>query len=144
MAIGDYDAIDRAARRLRDEPEPGWAAIEQTVVAAVRATPRAGWPIDVDDPQPGVPGRLRVSDLAVSAHLSRALAGDPDFVVTDIAVVSEGSVLQAVSVTLSGRYQSDLVAAAHRARRAVDTVLADTVGPRPDAAVSVSVRDVHR
>lgn len=143
MAIGDYDAVDRAARRLREEPEPGWAALEQSVVAAVRATPRAGWPIDVDDPQPGTPGRLRVGDLAISAHLSRALAGDPDFVVTDIAVVSDDGVLQAVSVSLSGRYRTDLVAAAHRARRAVDTVLADTIGSRPEARITVTVHDVH-
>lgn len=143
MAIGDYDAIDRAARRLRGVPEPGWQTIEQNVIAAVRATPRAGWPIDVDDPGPDVPGRLRVGDLVVSSLLSRALFGDPDFVVTDIDITSEDAVLQKVLITLSGRYGADLSTAATRARAIAAAVVDDVVGRRPDAEITVTVQDVH-
>lgn len=145
MAIGDYDAIDRAARVLRVEPEPGWRAIEDDVIAAVRSTPRGGWPLLVEDPRPGTAvGVLHVSDLVLGALLSRALAGDPDYAVTDIDIQSEGTALQRVSVSLSGRYLADLPTAVARAEARCEQVIADVIGDMPGVSVTISVTDVHR
>lgn len=145
MAIGDYDAIDRAGRVLRVLPEPGWEAIEDDVIAAVRSTPRGGWPLLVEDPVPGTAaGVLRVSELVLGALLSRALADDPDFAVTDIRIQSEESVLHAVSIELSGRYLSDLTAVVGRARARCEEVVAEVIGDMPGLSISVTVTDVHR
>lgn len=145
MAIGDYDAIDRAARVLRVLPEPGWDAIEDDVIAAVRSTPRGGWPLLVEDPFPGTAvGVLHVSELVLGALLGRALVGDPDFDVTDIRIGSEESVLQTISIELSGRYLADLPAAVERARRRCHDVVADVIGDLPGVSISVTVTDVHR
>lgn len=143
MAIGDYDATTRAARVLRALPEPGWRAIHDDVIAAVRSVQRGGWPLRVRDPRPGSePGMLRVSDLAVSSALSRALAGDEDFAVLGIEVASEDEVLQLISVQLSCRYLSALSSVVERVRRTAESVLDDAVGSIPP--IDISVVDIHR
>lgn len=149
MAVGDYHNHETTYRRarqiLRAVPEPGWEAIESSVVAAVRATPRGGWPLDVDDPDPATTsGVLRVSDLALGAALGRALRGDPDYVVTHIEHPSDDGVLQRVSIFISGRYGADLTAAAGRVRRRAAAVVADVLGPSRVPEVEVEVTDVHR
>jgi hypothetical protein len=145
MAIGDYDAIDRAARVLRVLPEPGWHAIEDDVISAVRLTPRGGWPLLVEDPAPGGSlGTLRVSELVLGTLLSRALADDPDYAVTDIRIASEESALHSVSVELSGRYLADLPAAVERAQTRCEEVIADVIGDMPGVSIEVTVTDVHR
>ncbi len=149
MAVGDYHNHETTYRRarqiLRAVPEPGWQAIESSVVAAVRATPRGGWPLEVDDPDAGAAsGVLRVSDLALGAALSRALRGDPDFVVTDIEQPSDDGVLQRVSIFIRGRSGADLTAAAGRARRRAAAVVADVLGSSRVPEVEIEVTDVHR
>lgn len=149
MAVGDYhgdeDVLRRAPRVLRAAPEPGWQALQSKVLAAVRATPRGGWPLDVDDPQPATAtGVLRVSDLVLGTALSRALRGDPSYQVTDIDITSEDGVLQGVSVTISARYGADLTAAGARIRRQAAAVVADIVGPTSVPAIEVDVTDIHR
>jgi hypothetical protein len=146
MAIGDYDAIDRAARLLRVQPEPGWHAIENTVISAVRATPRSGWPLDVDepDPSPAATGRLQVSDLVLGTLVSRALADDDSYVVLDVDVHSNDAELTGVSVELSGRYLTDLPAAVERVTARCDAVIARVIGARPGVRIDVTVSDVHR
>ena len=145
MAIGDYDAINRAARVLRVLPEPGWDAIEDDVIAAVRSTPRGGWPLLVEDPLPDTaPGIIRVSELVLGTLLSRALAGDADFAVTDIRIGSDESVLQSVSIELSGRYHADLPSAVERAHTRSLHVVAEIIGDMPGLTVEVTVTDVHR
>jgi hypothetical protein len=145
MAIGDYDAIDRGARVLRLLPEPGWQAIEDDVIAAVRMTPRGGWPLLVEDPLPGTAaGILRVSELVLGTLLSRALADDPDYGVTDIRIESEESTLQTISIDLSGRYLADLQAAVERVRSRCEGVVAEVIGDTPGVAIRVTVTDIHR
>jgi len=144
MAIGDYELTGRAARILREVPEPGWRAVERRVIAAVRATPRGGWPLDVEDPNPGALGTIRVSDLVLSTLLSRELAGDPDYVVTGIDVTSEGSVLLGISIQLSGRYLSELPSVTDRITGRCEAVLANVLGRTADVAITVTVIDVHR
>ena len=143
MAIGDYDVLARASRVLRAVPEPGWSAIEQSVIEAVRRTPRGGWPIVVVDPAPGsVPGRIRVSDLVVRTLVAQQLAADPDLTLSDVEVEIEGENLRAVRIEVSGRYGSDLARAAARVRALAETVVAETTGQ--DADVTITVIDVHR
>lgn len=143
MAIGDYDVLARASRVLRAAPEPGWAQIEQSVIEAVRRTPRAGWPIAVADPAPGsAPGRLRVSDLVVRTLIAQRLAADRDVALSDVEVVLEGETLQAVHIEVSGRFGSALPRAAERVRALAGAVVAETTGHHAD--VTVAVTDVHR
>lgn len=143
MAIGDYDVVGRAARILREAPEPGWRAIENRVIDAVRATPRSGWPLDVTDPDGGViPGALRVSDLVLHMRLVDALTGDPDFVVTDVEIASTDTTLERVAIHLTGRYGAVLPAAGARAEAACRAVLADVVGSVTQVTVTVIVDDV--
>ncbi|MFB1296290.1 hypothetical protein ACAG24_012290 [Mycobacterium sp. pW049] len=143
MAIGDYDVLARASRILRAAPEPGWEAIEQSVIEAVRRTPRAGWPIAVADPDPGsAPGRIRVTDLAVRTLIAHQLATDPDLALVDIEVVLDGETLQSVRIEVSGRFGSELALAAERVRAHVASVVAEATGH--DGDVAVVVTDVHR
>jgi len=145
MAVGDYDLVGRAAEILRVAPEPGWRAIERDVLAAVRATPRGGWPLDVEDPDPaGARGVIRVSDLALTGVLSRALAGDPDYRVLDIGADSDDGVLQGVRVEVSCRYLADAHAVGLRIRQRCALVLLDVIGGSVPAPVAVTVGDIHR
>lgn len=141
---GDYELVGRAARILRVVPEPGWQEVERDVVAAVRATPRGGWPLDVVDPQPGgARGVIRVSDLALTSLLSRALRNDSDYLVTDIRAESRDNALLNVSIDLSCRYLADAQDAARRVRGRSAAVVADVIGETA-ADISVTVTDVHR
>jgi hypothetical protein len=145
MAIGDLEIFDNAGRLLRAVPEPQWQAIEPAVLAAVRATPRGGWPLAVEDPEPGTaPGRIQVSDLVLTAALSRALAGQPDYLVDRIEATSDDEVLQGIQIQLSGLYGADLVSVTERVRERAEGVLADVIGPGTAVPVSVTVVDVHR
>lgn len=145
MAIGDYDVLARASRVLRAAPEPGWAAIEQTVIDAVRRTPRAGWPIAVADPAQGSsPGRILVSDLALRTLIAEQVATIPDVALVDVDVTLDGETLQSVRVEISGRFGSDLRGAAERVRALAEAVVAQAVGHDADVAVAVAVTDVHR
>ncbi|BBX10639.1 hypothetical protein [Mycolicibacterium aichiense] len=145
MAIGDLEIYDNAGRLLRAVPEPDWQAIEPAVLAAVRATPRGGWPLTVVDPEPdAASGRIRVSDLVLTAALSRALAGEPDCFVDRIEATSNDEVLQGVQIQLSGLYGADLVTVTERVRQRAESVLSDVIGPGTAVPISVTVVDVHR
>lgn len=142
---GQYELVNRAARILRVVPEPGWHAIERDVVAAVRSTPRGGWPLDVDDPEPGgARGVLRVSDLALTNLLSRALRNDPDYTVVDLRADSNDGVLNDVSIDVSCRYLADAQNAAQRVRDRAAAVIADVIGATVVPTITVTVTDVHR
>lgn len=145
MAIGDFEFHERAGRLLRAVPEPGWQAIEPAVLSAVRATPRGGWPLKVEDPQPGsTAGVIYVSDLVLTAEISRALTGGGDYIVDRIDVISDGDVLQGISVQLSGRYQADLNVIAAQVRNSTEAVVAEVIGNHADVDITVTVTDVHR
>lgn len=143
MAIGDYDVLARASRVLRAAPEPGWAAIEQSVIEAVRRTPRGGWPIAAADPAPdSAPGRILVSDLAVRTLIAEQVATVPDVALVDVDVVLDGETLRSVRVEVGGRFGSDLRGAAERVRVLTEAAVAEAVGH--DADVAVAVTEVHR
>lgn len=148
MALGDHharDALNDARRLLRAAPEPGWDALEPRVMAAVRATPRGGWPLDVDDPDPdAAPGVIKVSDLVLGAALGRALREDSGFDVIDLVIDSGEGALRGISVQIAGRYGADLMAAADRVRAIAVEVVTEVLGSSFEFSVDVRVSDVRR
>ena len=140
----DDDVTVRAARTLQQQPEPGWFHIRDAVIASVRSTPRGGWPLLVEDPRPGsAAGVLRVSGLVLGALLSRALADDPDYAVTDIDMTVEDSLLQGISIELSARYRAQLPPVVSRVRARCRAVLAEVIGAAAGIPIHVTVSDVH-
>jgi hypothetical protein len=148
MAVGDYDLggpLARARRVLREAPEPGWEAIEECVLAAVRNTPRGGWPLTVVDPDPSPPpGTIVVSDLALKASVARELRDDADYAVGAIEVAVDGTSLLGMRVELTGRYGADLNAAARRALASCARVVDEVIGEVETIPIEVVVTDVHR
>jgi len=150
MAIGEDDAAEplaRAARVLRSVPEPGWTAIEDDVIDAVRAIPRGGWPLAVVDPAPGTAqGTITVSDTVLRTALARALRGDADHMLTAVLldVDDEGRVLRGVHIDLAARYGADVHAAAERALEVAASVVTDVIGAVDGVAIDVAVTDVFR
>jgi hypothetical protein len=148
MAVGGYDLggrLARAARVLRETPEPGWDAMEDRVIAAVRETPRGGWPLTVVDPDPNPPpGTIVVTDLALRASIAHVLRDDPDYAVGAIEVTLDGMSVRAVLVELTGRYDADLNAAARRALLGCERVVDEVIGTVGTIPIEVVVTDVHR
>lgn len=122
--------LARAGQALRDFGEPGWDRIADTVIAAVRNTPRAGWPLTAEDPdpQPSAPGCLVVSDLVVRQALAAALRLDEICVPTAVDILIDGTDLQRIKVEIAGRYGDRLTDVADRVRRLTRTVLDDLLG----------------
>ncbi|MDA2891950.1 hypothetical protein PDG61_13580 [Mycolicibacterium sp. BiH015] len=143
---GDEDDVTvRAARTLQEQPEPGWIQIRDAVIASVRSTPRGGWPLVVEDPRPGsAAGIVRVSGLVLGALLSRALADDPEYAVTDIDFSVEDSVLQGISIDLSAHYRVQLPPVVSRVRARCRAVVAEVIGAAAGIPIHVTVSDVHR
>ncbi|MDO3639199.1 hypothetical protein [Mycolicibacterium arseniciresistens] len=147
MAIADHEGVGSFARAgtvLRAVPEPGWSAIEERVIAAVRATTRGGWPIVVANPAPGTaPGAIAISDLVLRAALARALRGDGGYVLSHVEVdVDDVRALRGVRVELAGRYGADLHAAVARALEVCAEVVLDLVGAVDGVAIDVAVTDI--
>jgi hypothetical protein len=144
MTADEDDVTVRAARTLQDQPEPGWFQIRDAVIASVRSTPRGGWPLLVDDPRPGTAtGVVHVSGLVLGALLSRALADDPEYAVTDIDLTVEDSLLQGISIELSARYRAQLPPVINRVRARCRAVVAEVIGAAARIPIHVTVSDVH-
>jgi hypothetical protein len=119
--------------------------MEARVIAAVRETPRGGWPLTVVDPDPSPPpGVIVVTDLALKASVAHALRDDVDFAVGAIDVTVEGTSVQAVRVELTGRYDADLNAGARRALAQCVRVVDDVIGSAAAVPIDVVVTDVRR
>lgn len=140
----ENDVTVRAARALRQQPEPGWFQVRDAVIASVRSTPRGGWPILVEDPRPGTAaGIVRVSGLVLGALLSRALADDPEYAATDIDLTVEDGRLQGISIELSARYRAQLPPVVGRVRARCRAVVAEVIGAAAGVPIHVAVNDVH-
>lgn len=149
MAIraGHDELLARAARALREQPQPGWVDITDRVVAAVRATPRHGWPIrvavrDVDDR--GGADTVHVSDRVVVAVVRSRLAGLPASAPARIEMRLDGDRCTGARVELVAAYGNQLQRLADDARRVVLACLAELLGPHEggDLQVDVHVQDV--
>lgn len=135
---------NRAACALQAQPEPGWFQIRDAVIDAVRSTLRGGRPILVEDPRPGSDaGILRVSGLVLGALLSRALAEDPDYAVTDIELTVDDDRLHSISIDLSARYLAEFSPVVNRVRARCHAVVAGAIGASTDVPIHLHVRDVH-
>lgn len=123
--------LARAGQALRELSEPGWDRIADTVIAAVRNTPRSGWPVTVEDPdpqQPPMPGCIAVSDLVIRAALAAALRVDQICMPTAVDIALDGTDLRRLSVEITGRYGNRLTEVADHVRDVAAGVLDDLLG----------------
>ena len=61
------ELLSRAGQALRELGEPGWNRIADTVIAAVRNTPRSGWPVAAPPSLPGANGATRSATVRPSS-----------------------------------------------------------------------------
>ena len=134
--------LSRAGVLLREVTEPGWDRIADTVIEAVRATPRGGWPLRTTDSTDG--GVLAVSDLVLRGVLARALRLDQLCVPSLIDVAVEDAELKRIRIELTARYGSELRAVVDQVRTAAAAVVEDLLGDVAGAAdlIDVVVTDV--
>jgi hypothetical protein len=122
--------LSRAGQALRELGEPGWDRIADTVIAAVRNTPRSGWPLTVEDPDPhpSQAGSLAVSDLVVRSALAAALRLDQICIPTAVDILTDGTDLTRITVEIAGRYGDQLTDVAEHVRQLAHNVLDDLLG----------------
>jgi hypothetical protein len=156
--------LARAAALMRDGPEPGWNAVRERLMAAVRATARRSTPIRAELPvdQPAKPtwpaGTLQVSDLVVTALLRIALNQVTGCVPSriDLLIGDEnpsgrtdhpqrqglGGRLAGVRVDLTAVFGADLTALAAQVRSVTAALLSDVIGVSalPGGGVPIDVR----
>lgn len=149
--VNDNDPLGallaRAGQALRELGEPGWDRIADTVIAAVRNTPRSGWPLTAEDPdpRPSQPGWIAVSDLVVRQALAAALRLDEICIPTAVDILIDGTDLQRIKVEIVGRYGDQLTDIADRVRGLTQTVLDDLLGAAAlGHHIDVTVIDIVR
>lgn len=138
------DVLDRAARELREQPEPGWFELTSRVTAAVSTTVRHGVPLrvslgDITDPAEDV---VHVSDRVVVDAVRRALADLDGCQPRRIHLRIDDDTCSGVSLDLLGGYGTELLALAERAREVTLAVLRDVLGPNHDDVTRDDI-DVH-
>ncbi len=150
-AMNDNDPLAallaRAGQALRELGEPGWDRIADTVIAAVRNTPRSGSPLTADDPDPQAtqPGCIAVSDLVIRQALAAALRLDEICIPTAVDILTDGTDLQRITVEIAGRYGDRLTDVADRVRGLTRTVLDDLLGAAAlGHHIDVTVIDILR
>jgi hypothetical protein len=151
MAISREDPVGsllvHAGQALRELAEPGWDRITDSVIRAVRNTPRSGWPLHAVDPnptQPPIPGGIEVSDLVLRAVLARALRVDNGYAATAIDISIEGTDLHRICIEITSRYGSRLATVADQVRTTAAAVIDDILGPRGEHHIDVIVTDIVR
>jgi hypothetical protein len=140
--------LARAGQALRELGEPGWDRIADKVIAAVRNTPRSGWPVAAEDPdprQPPLPGSIAVSDLVIRTALAAALRVDQVCAPTAVNVQLDGTDLQRISVEITGRYGNRLTEVADHVREIAGAILDDLLGAAAlGHQIDVAVVDIVR
>lgn len=140
--------LARAGQALRELSEPGWDRIADTVIAAVRNTPRSGWPVAAEDPEPQkppLPGSIAVSDLVIRAALAAALRIDEICAPSGVDVHLDGTDLQRISIEITGRYGNRLTEVADHVRGIAATILHDLLGVAAlGHQIDVAVVDIVR
>lgn len=140
--------LSRAGQAMREVGEPGWDRIADTVIAAVRNTPRSGWPVTAEDPasqQPPLPGCIAVSDLVIRAALAAALRVDQICAPTAVDVDLDGTDLRRISVEITGRYGNRLTDVADHVRGLAAGILDDLLGAAAlGHQIDVAVIDIVR
>lgn len=140
--------LARAGQALRELSEPGWDRIADSVIAAVRHTPRSGRPVAAQDPdphEPPLPGCIAVSDLVIRAALAAALRIDEICAPTSVDVHLDDTDLQHVSVKITGRYGNRLTEVADHVRGIAASILDDLLGAAAlGHEIDVAVIDIVR
>ncbi|MCV7058363.1 hypothetical protein [Mycolicibacterium gilvum] len=140
--------LSRAGQALRELSEPGWDRIADTVIAAIRNTPRSGWPVAAEDPdpqEPPQPGGIAVSDLVIRAALAAALRLDQICAPAAVDVHLDGTELHHISVEITGRYGHRLTEVADHVRGIAATILDDLLGAAAlGHQIDVAVIDIVR
>jgi hypothetical protein len=140
--------LSRAASFLRDAPEPGWDAISDRVLAAVRATPRHGWPLQAAPlPDEVGTGALFVSDHALRAILARELRRRYLCLPTAITFTvdpHDDRLLSGVHLDITGSYGTELRLLGDQIRATVAQIVHDVLGANEtnDSANRVQPIDV--
>ena len=142
--------LARAASFLRDLPEPGWDAISDRVLAAVRATARSGWPFQaVPLPEDTGPGALFVSDHALRAILARELRRrylcQPTAITFTCDEVDDRT-LRSVHLDVTGSYGTQLHLLGDQIRATVAQIVQQVLGADDTAnwgrPIDVTITDV--
>lgn len=130
------DALARAARRLRDAPEPGWTQISDAVIAKVRATSRRTTPVAAsisDLPPSGESPRegesTHISDQVIATHLNRAITAAHRCALADVVLSLDGDEFLAATLYVVGAYGADLHVLGEQVRVTAIGVLTDLLGP---------------
>jgi hypothetical protein len=138
------DVLYRAARELREQPQPGWVELTSRVTAALSTAVRYGVPLrvsleDVTDPGEDV---VHVSDRVVVDAVRRGLAALDGCEPRRIVLRIDDGTCSGVGLDLLGTYGTDLWALAERARDLTLGVLRDVLGPRHGDVTRDDI-DVH-
>ena len=149
MAMTDdpfVSLLARAGQALRELAEPNWDRVADSIIAAVRETPRSGWPLTAIDPSPGDPpvaGGIAVSDLVLRAALARALRADNAYAPSAIDVSRQGTRLQRISIEITGQYGTHLPNVAENIRATAAAVIDDILGPsRTGHHIDITITDI--
>lgn len=144
--VEQFDAwLSRAGKVLRELPDPGWDALAGSVIDAVRAAPRGGWPLKVHDRTAEIPSPdlITVSDLVLRGALARALRFDQVAVSSIIELFSDGEELRRIRIELTGRYGTELHEVVDTARAVAVAVVDDLLGiAMPEHGIDIEVTDI--
>ncbi|WP_133169433.1 hypothetical protein [Rhodococcus opacus] len=128
--------LARAATVLRAAPEPGWEAISDRVLAAVRAATQHGRPlIATPAPVDPGPGALLVTDRVLCSTLARVLRRHHPCRPTGIDLDIDEGILRGLTIEITARYGTDLPVLADQIARTAATVVTDLLGDSADPAL---------
>lgn len=127
------DAVGRATRELRDGPQPGWTQIRDSVIGAVRATPRRTQPIRATTAPSENADRgrdtLHITDQVLRAYLNRALTDTSMSTPADIAfALDENNHCHGADIDLVGAYGTDLQELGQHTRQVTAITLDELLG----------------
>ncbi|BDX35190.1 hypothetical protein TUM20985_57370 [Mycobacterium antarcticum] len=140
------DLLSQATDFMRHQPEPGWDAIADRVIAAVRATPRhGGRPLRAQVP-PGdaTPGHTYISEHVVRSALVVALRRRYLCVPTAIDFDIPDDAIRAVHIEVTGSYGTELLKLGDRIRATTVDTIDELLGASANdrRPVDVTITDV--
>lgn len=139
------DLLSQAGGFLRAAPEPGWDAIANLVIAAVRSTPRpGGWPLIADGPDHPGQGHLYISENVVRSTLAVILRQLYLCSPTSIEFDINDRALLAVHINVTGSYGTKLHRLADRIRATTTDTVTELFGAAATnrGPIDITITDV--
>ncbi|MGJ9411779.1 hypothetical protein ACHAAC_03635 [Aeromicrobium sp. CF4.19] len=141
MAMNESSPLERATRAMRQQEQPGWVELSQSIRDAVETTVRRG--VDL---RAGTGPNERGSTVAVADRVLRLMLRDAiNLGRSSLAgakmQVEEGRIVR-LRLDLACPYGTDMVDEAEQARAVAEATLVSTLGPDGDVPVDVHVVDV--